>query len=338
MVGFGGARQTIVAARCNSLALFAPYVTIMCSARRRWDSMSSDALVDKIKRDIQWYEDSIPIRGCHLTLSKIKSAYRELDAIVKKEGERTTSLLAKPDDMSSEAFIEQISDLKVKAFLITVSIVGFDGETAYGDSEEIFDSRNLPFPIKTIYFTNSNSFKRFANGNEPTNRFSVWIHFDKPPLFDPNPLVSDPTPNYSKADIHSEDVIYFRAIQNIIGNKLKSDKKIYSFIHEKFAYDTGLWLFALPYALYWTTVYVDYFFPTSGRYVSFRVAGYIYGLGISLLVYRALSGYVKWAFPVNILEENNDNANRHRIVLGAIVLALAVSGVKSILSILTNIY
>jgi hypothetical protein len=239
--------------------------------------------------------------------------------------------------MSGDDFTKRNQFLKNDAFRITVSIIGFDGQTAYGETEDIFDSRNLPLPAKTIFFTNANSFKRHANGIEPPNRFSLSIHFDKPPLFDPSPLLSQPTPNYSRVAIRADDVGYFRAAQNIVGSKLRLNKKWYSFIHEKFAYDIGLWFIALPYSLYWITTYSDYLFPSDGRNASFRVAFYIYGLGLSLLTYRALFGYIKWAFPVNILEENKDRATRHRLMLGAIVSSLVVTGVKSVLGSMAGI-
>jgi len=52
---------------------------------------------------------------------------------------------------------------------------------------------------------------------------------------------------------------------------------------------------------------------------------------MSLISYRALFGYIKWAFPVNILEENKDRATRHRLMLGAIMFSLIVSGVRSVM-------
>lgn len=293
--------------------------------------MPEDALVNEANADVQWYEDEIPIRGSLLTLPQIKAVYRELATLTKKEGERIVASLVKPDDISDDDFIKRNQLLKNDAFRITVSIMGFDGQTAYGETEGIFDSKNLPLPVRTVFFTNVNSFKRHANGIEPANRFSLWIHFDKPPLFDPSPLLSQPTPNYSRVEVRADDVGYFRAAQSIVVSKLRLNRKWYSFIHEKFAYDLGLWFITLPYSLYWITKYSDYFFPSDGKNASFRVAFYIYGLGLSLLTYRALFGYIKWAFPVNILEENRDRATRHRLVLGAIVSGLVVTGVQSAL-------
>ena len=299
--------------------------------------MSENALVGEANADIQWYEDVIPIRGCQLTLLQIKAAYRELAVLTKNEGKRIVSSLEKPEDMSDEDFKKSNQFLIDDAFRVTVSIVGFDGQTVYGETEEIFDSDNLPFPIKTVFFTNETSFKRHANQTLPQNRFSFWFHLIKPPLFDPNPLVSDPTPNHSEVEIRADDVSYFRAVQNIVSKKLNSNKKLYSFVHEKFAYDIGLWFIALPFALYWVTVYTDYFFPIESNYASFRIACYIYGLGLSLISYRALFGYIKWAFPVNVLEENNDRATRHRIILGGIVFSLIASGAKSLFGFMTGL-
>jgi len=299
--------------------------------------MSEDALSKEAKGDIQWYEDIIPVRGCHLTLPRIKAAYRELWVLTKKQGDTIVGGLVKPEDMSDEDFAKRNEFLKDDAFRVTVSIIGFDGETTFGSTEAIFDSKNLPQPIRTIFFTNVTAFRKHANGGDPPNQFSVWLHFDKPPLFDPNPLVSEPTKNSSEVQIRADDVGYFRAIQTIVSGKLRSNKKSLSFIHEKFAYDIGLWFLALPYALYWITIYNDYFFPVDGRHTSFRVAFYIYGMGISLLLYRALFGYLKWAFPVNILEENKDKATKHRYVLGGIVTSLLVAGAKSVLGTVTGI-
>ncbi|USG61111.1 hypothetical protein NBZ79_18300 [Sneathiella marina] len=293
--------------------------------------MSEEALAKNNDYESQWYEQDIPIRGCHLSFSQIKNAYRELSVLTKSEGEKIVDKLDKLEGESEEEFTKRKEFLKLDAFKVTVSIVGFDGQTVYGETETVFDSSNLPIPIKTIFFTNETSYRRNANRTLPNNRFSFWINFDKPPLFDPNPLVSSPTHNDSKAEIKAEDVIFFRAVQNILSEKLSSNKKWYSFVHEKFAYDAGVWLIAIPYALYWITIYSDSFFRSDDNLASFRIAFYIYASGLSLLFYRGLFSYIKWAFPVNILEENKDHATRHRLLLGAIMLGLIVSGVNSMI-------
>jgi hypothetical protein len=281
-------------------------------------------------RSIRGWEDTIPIRGCELSLPQIKMAYREFSDLARQEGERIIAALRRPDGVSEEQFEENNRRLKEDAFRITVSVIGMDGQVEYDEFEQIFASSHLPVPIRTIYFTNITAFRRNANGNEPVNRFQVWLHFDKPPLFDPSSLLSAPTPNSSQVAINADQIAFFRAAQRIVTERLLTRRQWYSFIHEKFSYDAGLWLLALPYALYWVTVYNDYLLPEGSAHATFRWALFIYGVGISLIAYRTLTGYIKWAFPVNVLAENKDRALRHRVILGTIVTALLIAVVKSL--------
>lgn len=206
--------------------------------------MSNDQNPAENSKPFVFFEDEIQIRGCALSLAIIKSAYKELQSVIAKEAEKVINSLLKPDELSPEEFEKRNDFLRVDAFRLTVSIIGFDRQTAYGDTAEIFDSNDLPNPIKNIYFTNITAYQKHANGTEPNNNFSVSLYFDKPPLFDPSPLVSQPTVNASKATIKADDIVFYRAVQNIINTKIKEKRTYYSIIHEKFSYDLGLWLFA----------------------------------------------------------------------------------------------
>jgi len=64
------------------------------------------------------------------------------------------------------------------------------------------------------------------------------------------------------------------------------------------------------------------FFPEGGDLGSYRWAFFIYATGMMLLLYRFLTGYAKWAFPVNVLTENKDTAWKHRIALGGAITGL----------------
>jgi len=292
-------------------------------------------LINNTNTDIRWYSDNIPIRGCRLDLPKIKAAYEELSKLTVKEGERIVNSRNRPKRMRKQAFQDENKFLLDDAFRLTVSIIGFDGQTSYGESEEIFERKNLPSRIKTIYFTNETAYRRNANNELPANRFSLSLHFDKPPLFDPDPVLSEPTINSSSVNLKADDVGYFRAVQTIVNEKLNIHKTWYSLIHAKFAYDVGMWLFAIPVALYWLTIYNEYLF-TNGNQASFNVAFFIYGAGLSLILYRTLFSYLKWAFPVNILEENKDRATRHRIILGTIIAGLFYSSIESVIKTITG--
>src|SRR5688572_18569564 len=129
--------------------------------------MSNDSLAEEGSLDIQFFEDDIPVRGCSFSLTHIKSVYRELDSLSKNEADRLLGGLSKSHEQSDEEFEAFKRSARERAFRLTVSIIGEDGQTSYGESEEIFDSKTLPFPIATIFFTNENSFKNAANGQSP---------------------------------------------------------------------------------------------------------------------------------------------------------------------------
>ena len=298
--------------------------------------MVDDVLITE-ESDLQVYEAVIPVRGYELSLSIVRAAYREFVTLTKGEGRRIVGTLKKPEDISEEDFAQRNSFVEKDAFRVTVSIIGFDGQTTLDDHERIFNSKNLPMPIKTIYFTNITAFRPHANGQEPITSFQLWLHFDKPPLFDPSPLLSEPTRNGSEVIVKAHDLAYFRAAQQIVQDKLFKQRTMFSFIHEKFAYDVGLWFIAMPSALYVITSKLDQFVPSDGKFGSYRVALFIYGIGTSIIIYRTLAGYLKWAFPLNILIENKDKAWRHRVIFGAIFFSLITAIVRSMLSTFFNI-
>lgn len=293
-------------------------------------SVSNSSLAPAHSAGIEWYEQRIELRGCELSLFDIKSAYINLHKVNLREGERVISLLQKPSDVSVDDFRRQNDILLDSAFRLTVSVVGFNGTTAYGEDASVFDSPNLPKPIRTIFFTNENAFRRNANDSLPANRFSVWLNFDKPPLVDANSIVSSPTFNESNISIHANEVSFHRAVRDIVNSFILSKRKWYSFIHKQFAYDVGLWFLALPYILIMLSIGIDKYIPASGPYSSFRVAAYLYFGGLALVAYRGLFGYLKWAFPVNSLIENNDLALRHRMFFWGIILALITTIIRSL--------
>ncbi len=112
----------------------------------------------------EWFEVDLPVRGYTLSLKQIRDVYRELQKLNAQEGERILATLAKTEGQSEEQFKGRIDELRGRAFRLTVSIIGGDENvTKYGETEGIFDSRDLPSPINTIFFTNENSFKRYGS-------------------------------------------------------------------------------------------------------------------------------------------------------------------------------
>jgi hypothetical protein len=271
------------------------------------------------------YEDIIPLKGGKFSLKDVASLFSDFRDLTIKEGEVIVGGLVREKGKSVKDFEDYKKRVKIDAFRVTVSINGFDGQTRFGDSKDLFSRDDLPKPIKSIYFTNINSFKREANGSEPRNRFECWIHFEKPPLFDPNPLVSEPTSNASRILVQAEDSAYFKAAQKIANDFDNNTKHWYRAIHKGFSYDVGLWFLWVPFSLFKISQWIEGLPYTPAETSIFKIALGFYLFVLCLMLYRAFVGYVKWAFPVNVLIENNDAAVRHRVILGALVATILYS-------------
>lgn len=292
--------------------------------------MTDDSTLVAAKAPMAWYEQMIPIRGCHLTLDNIKDLYRQLSVINRNFGVQVISTLEREPELDDAAWEERKKFLLEDAFALTVTIMGQEDQQHYGETIDIFSLDTLPKPVTKIYFTNITAWKRHASGSEPPNSLQVTIDFTKPQLFDPSPLVSEQTPNNSNVAIHARDMTYFRAVQRVVETTVLSHQTWYQFIHRNFAYDVGIWLLTLPFGLVFATYYMDRLLPIGGPYETYRWAFFIYAIGMALIVYRFLNAYAKWAFPVNVLEENKDTAWKHRLVLAGAVSWLFYKGVDII--------
>ncbi|OAN98066.1 hypothetical protein [Sulfitobacter geojensis] len=267
---------------------------------------------------IETFEKPIPIRGCKLSLDQVKAFYADLQRINTSLGNGIIDGLPKEEDLTDEEWSRKKSFLKDDAFRLTVTIKGLHDLVVYGEDESIFSSSDLPNPIKSIYFNNVTAYRRNAAGTSPRNIVEVNLDFDKPALFDPSPNISEATPNNSRVHIDCAEMGFLRSIQQTTEAKLLNHRTWYSYLHKNFSYDLVLWIIFLPVVLFLTTYYTDRLIPSDSSVSSYRWAVYIYSLGVALLFFRFLVSYTKWAFPVNVLTNNNDKAVRHRVILALI--------------------
>jgi len=265
-----------------------------------------------------WYEATIPLRGCALDLEQVKQFYTGLTEINREFGERVIATLPRDTSLDDEQWEQRKRFLLDDAFRITVTIKGQQNEQLYGEDVNVFQAENAPMPIATIYLTNATAWGRNAQNSKPPNEVEVLLDFSKPALLDPNPLVSEATPNGSSAKINARDMTYFRAVRQLFEEKILGKRTVYSMIHRNYAYDFGIWLFVLPTALLLATYYMDQWLPADGPNASYRWAFFIYGIGVVLVGYRVLVSYTKWAFPVTVLKENKDQSWKHRVVIGGV--------------------
>lgn len=280
--------------------------------------MSENALVVADRKPVGWYSEVLPIRGCSLSLENIKQVYTDILAINRKFGEQVISTLPRDPNFTDDEWERRKAFLLDDAFCLSVTVNSLRDQQLHGETLAVFDDPDLPMPIKSISFTNIDAFRRNANGNEPLNRVSVYLDFSKPDLFDPNPLVSEATPNNGNVTVSAQDITFFNAIQKAVEKKITTNKTWYAVIHRNYAYDVGLWLLALPLSLYFSAYYMDQLIPAGDALELFRWPLFIYFMGIFLIAYRAFMAYAKWAFPVNVLKENKDRALSHRLALASL--------------------
>lgn len=281
--------------------------------------MSEDTVIVPARNAIGWYEATIPIRGCALDLDQIKKFYSGLAKINREFGEKVIATLTKDPGLDDEQWSAKKKFLLDDAFRITITIRGHHDEQLYGEDLNIFQVDNLPLPIRSIFLTNVSAWQRNAQNSDPPNRVNVLLDFGKPALVDPNPIVSEATPNNSSVTINAQDMTYFRAVRQLVDEKLLGRRTLYSMIHRNYAYDVGVWIVVLPAALLIATYYMDLWLPLDGPNASYRWAFFIYAIGTVLVGYRVLVSYTKWAFPVTLLKENKDSAWKHRAVIGGVV-------------------
>lgn len=292
--------------------------------------MSNDVLEVEGRKAFGWHEETMQIRGCRLSIECIKELYRELSAINRKFIEQLASGLERDLTLSELEWTSHRQKIIDDASRLSIIIYGFHDRKFTGEFEEIFNDPNIPKPIESIFITNVTSFQRHANGAEPMNRIYLHLDFGKPPLLDPNLFVSEQTPNEGKITIKANDITFFSAAQKAVEKHILARKTWYSIIHKNFAYDFGMWLVAAPLSLYLAVYYMEEFLPKGGSFEAYRWPFFVYLTGIFLVVYRGLIAYAKWAFPVNILEDNKDRAWKHRFVLGAFSLLIIEEAVSAI--------
>jgi hypothetical protein len=86
----------------------------------------------------------IPLQSLRLSLADIKKIYGRLNGYVEEQATIEISALAKPTDKTDEQFEAQKKDIRERAFKVTVTIRGREGDELYGEDVAIFDSPNRP--------------------------------------------------------------------------------------------------------------------------------------------------------------------------------------------------
>lgn len=265
---------------------------------------------------------NVPIRSITLSLSDIRRIYERLLVHVSAEGEREVNALLKPDDKTDEEFEETKQGILSRAFRVTVTIKGPNGESLFGDDVGIFESPNLPDQISEIYITNIVAYKGVANV-DPLNSFEMILDFSKPLILDRSDIIGDPTPNVSHVNILAENDAWIGSISEAVFGVINNRGNNRIWLHRAFIYDFGLLIVGFPAAIYTCWKCSDIVESNVGSISPFLSAlVYIYLSLAVIWIYRIFFGYTKWAFPTLELKEGEETAKRHRAFWYMIAVAL----------------
>jgi len=267
----------------------------------------------------------VRLEPMRMSLDDVATVYKRLGALLSEQADKEVASLQKATNQTDADLERQKANAHAQAFKITVTIAGPNGQSLYGEDVAVFESPSRPDKINLIYMTNITAYQRFT-GHRPANSFELWFDFSKPPLLDASSPVSAPTPNGSLLKISGMTETWVAAVADAVLGITGARKVPEAWMHKAFAYDAGLVTVALPFAFYlcWR----------ASSFISSRLAvihpvvsgaAFVYVFFLSLMLYRMLFGYAKWAFPKVELTNNNDTARRHRAILFVIVTGLLVN-------------
>ena len=279
---------------------------------------------------VQVTKKMIPLRGISMNIQDMRRIVELLLPHVEEEGHREVARLLNRGPNNQE-HSEQLNLERERAFQISVTIYGRDGESLFGYGTDPFDSPNIPTPIESIFITNNTAYQTVTDRN-PLNNFSLNLDFSTPPLVDNNNPVSNPTPNFSNLTVEGDRDAWVASIYQAVMGVLSKKSNGRSFMHAAFVYDIALGILGLPVAIYlcWRiSGFVQAYLGVLNPFIA--AAAYIYVFFLVLNLYRVLFGYTKWAFPTVELTDNENRSKTHRKVLGAILLSLIGSAIYDLL-------
>lgn len=268
---------------------------------------------------------TLPIRNIQISIEDVRTIARRLVEAVDEHANFRVSSLKKPDDWTEDKFKQEVSGLRQRAFRVTVTVVGKNGETLFGDAPDILNSPNLPTTITSIFLTNNTAHEGEFKFRAP-EFFSLLFDFSKPELLDGEYPVSAATPNNSNLTIEATQDAWIGSILRKVETVLM-DKKVHRFgLHKEFVYDFLLWFAWLPLTIYVCFRVSPLIASTVGQFnVVLESVTYLWVIIALIWIFRLLFGYTKWAFPTVELSENANRTKQHRRFWYAIVVGLVVS-------------
>ena len=97
-----------------------------------------------ISTPVQNLKKFTPIRSVIVSIEDVKKIHGRLIQHVQEEGKLSVDKFNKPDNVSNEEFEDEKKRIEQQAFRVSITVVGDDGSSLYGDNVSIFDSPTMP--------------------------------------------------------------------------------------------------------------------------------------------------------------------------------------------------
>lgn len=215
--------------------------------------------------------------------------------------------------------LKLIEELKA-GFQLKVLLRGKDDLQLWGSIEEVFSSVNFPSQVLSVHIDSKIPLK-VGHNYHPYNGFVVFLDFNKPKVFDFTVMPAQETPNESNFVVEGDDITWVNGVFHELQAFVKKYPAPLNLIHQGGIYDLFVWAMILPFSFYICQGFeVEISQTFQGTFMKNLL--YVYVFFLSLMVFRCLFHYIRWAFPrVDYLASGNLSLV-HRAIAGLIGLGL----------------
>lgn len=265
-------------------------------------------------------ELSQPIAACVFSKDDLKNLCEILQEWCSKASDEEIKHYS-PLNRTPEQFRADIEALQ-SGFELKVTVQGINDERIYGTIPDVFNSPRFPDQVKTLYINSESDLRNLYNWF-PRNRFELFLDFTKSELFNLSLSPSIYTPNASNILVSGLDSTWVSGVYGEIANFIEKNRTRRKFFHRHSIYDLLLLILGLPFAFwiaYKSSGLINSIF--GGFSVFVQNGAYVCLFWLMLHLFKILFDYARWIFPIVEYKEAKDTAQRHRIFLYTLLLAV----------------
>jgi hypothetical protein len=235
------------------------------------------------------------VKPCVVDVDVLRRIHRELstasDEAARLEFARQTQLSTAPPAANVPS--QKVDYAQVRSvYSVMILAKGVHGEQVVSLDPSVLDGGHLPKPLASIQF-DIGSFYQFTQNRLAPNRTVVRLDFTRPPVFDISNVSLLPTPNDSMIQVIGNDSMWVSGVHDKMVTTLRHGRVRSAWVHSRYTYDALLLMVGLPASLAAASLIGGI---VSGSPLK-QLAGFLFSLYLSLLVFRLAFGIVRWLLP-----------------------------------------